>query len=320
MARKKEGAIMVPTPQEPEQVDLFRCEIKDWPLKDDIASMEIPLFSLAKNPDTKTRVYRRGNKTVRIMPSGEGSATVFDKDLLIYAASQIVEARNRGLPVSRTLVIESIDFLMSTGRGDSRTSYENIMGMLRRLKGTAVETNIPTGGVVRTEGFSMIDNYVVLSEERRIISKKDPSTGEATPVDVSRPLRFKIVISEWLMNGLLEYEVLTLDRKYFTLSKSIERRLYEVARKHCGYQPLWKIDIDLLAEKVGTTRDRAHFREDLRAVMDEDSIPEYKIALDRAKRPDDVVFYTKDSAKLSKALMEGEMFQWFGTLYRDRRD
>ena len=69
---------------EPEQGDLFRCEITNWPLKDDIASMEFPIFSLSKNKDLETREYRRGNRVVKIIPSGVGAATVFDKDLLLY--------------------------------------------------------------------------------------------------------------------------------------------------------------------------------------------------------------------------------------------
>ncbi|RBH38040.1 hypothetical protein C3F00_043525, partial [Pseudomonas sp. MWU13-2860] len=79
-----------------EQGDLFVCDIANWPVKDDIASMEIPLFSLKKNKDVEVREYRRGNKTLRVIPSTVGAATVFDKDLLIYVASQIVEGMKQG--------------------------------------------------------------------------------------------------------------------------------------------------------------------------------------------------------------------------------
>jgi hypothetical protein len=113
----------------PEQGDLFLCEIANWPVKDDVASMEVPLFSLSKNKDLKIRTFKRGNKSVNIIPSSVGAATVFDKDLLIYIASQIVEqlnlnkARGDNKPVSRTVQIESIDFLHGTSRGDGRRSF-----------------------------------------------------------------------------------------------------------------------------------------------------------------------------------------------------
>ncbi|WP_443019818.1 replication initiator protein A [Sphingobium sp. CAP-1] len=31
--------------------------------------------------------------------------------------------------------------------------------------------------------------------------------------------------------------MLTLNRRYFRLRKPLERRLYEIARKHCGFRP-----------------------------------------------------------------------------------
>lgn len=294
--------------EEPIQDDLFVCEISNWPVKDDIASMEIPLFSLTKGQDTQIRQYARGSRVVRVIPSGVGSATVFDKDLLIYAVSQIIEARNQGMPVSRTIKIDSYDFLVGTDRGDGRKSFESILGMLRRLKGTTIETNIPTGQVVQTDGFSIIDNYKVLSEKKR----RDSKSGE----DVSRVLSFTLTVSDWLWNSMMNYEILTLDRGYFRLSKPIERRLYEIARKYCGDKALWKINIDLLAEKVGTSRPRFKFRDELRDAIAADRLPDYRVALDPNTSPDNVVFYTRESAKLSKHLISegGAMIAWFNSL------
>lgn len=298
------------------QSELFVCDIANWPVKDDIASMEVPIFSLAKQKDTKTREYRRGAKIVRIIPSSVGAATVFDKDLLLYIASQIVEARNQGRPVSRTVQIDSIDFLLGTVRGDGRASFERIIDMLRRLRGTTIETNIETGSVRQTEGFSLIDTYKILSENKRTETSRPAETKKPVSKEVSRVLRFSVTISEWLYNGLMNYEVLTLDRGYFRLSKSIERRLYEIARKHCGDQPLWKVSIDLLADKIGTTQERYRFRNELRQVIVGDRLPEYHLALDPHKSPDDVVFYTRNPSKLARELIRSQSFEWFQTLER----
>ena len=314
-ARKQQPA---PVPREPEQGDLFLCEIANWPVKDDIGSMEFPLFSLSKQKDTRTREYRRGNKVVRIIPSTVGAATIFDKDLLLYAASQIVEALNMGLPVSRTVKVESCDFLLGTDRGDGRTSFESIIGMLRRLRGTSLETNVPTGKgrVTQTEGFSMIDSFRVLSEKKRTVAVVDKATGKTEPVEVERVLSFTMTISEWLYNGLLNFEVLTLDRGYFSLTRPFDRRLYEIARKHCGDQPMWKMNIDDLAEKIGTGQPRRRVREDIRHAIKSDVLPQYRIALDTSASPDDVVFYTRDTAKLSLFLIRDHMTGWFDALER----
>jgi plasmid replication initiation protein len=312
--RKKPGQFS----QEPEQGDLFVCEIANWPIKDDIASMEFPLFSLAKQKDTKTREYRRGSRVVRIIPSTVGAATVFDKDLLLYVASQIVEARNQGLPVSRHVQIDSTDFLLGTDRGDGAANYDRIIDMLRRLRGTTIETNIPTGAdkVTQTEGFSMIDSFKVISGKTRLNTAIDPKTGKSETIEVERVYSFSVTISEWLYNGLLNFEVLTLDRAYFGLTRSIERRLYEIVRKHCGDQAMWKINIELLAEKVGINRALFKVRDEFRQTIANDQLPQYRMALDSRTTPDDVVFYTRDAAKLAMELIRTRSQEWFDTLER----
>jgi plasmid replication initiation protein len=297
------------------QGDLFRCDITNWPLKDDLASMEFPIFSLSKNKDLETREYRRGNRIVKIIPSSVGAATVFDKDLLLYIASQLIEAKNKGMPTSRTVVIDSCDFLIGTERGDGRASFERIVDLLNRLRGTTIQTNIETGGVIQTEGFGLIDGYKISHEKKRTVKEADERGKEVTR-HISRVLQFSVTVSEWLYNGLMNYEVLTLDHAYFRLSRSIERRLYEIARKHCGDQPMWKINIDLLAEKIGTRVSRAKFRDELRQTIKADALPEYRLALDTAVKPTDVVFYTRNSGKLSRELVRLNLSPWFSSLER----
>lgn len=300
---------------EPEQGDLFRCEITNWPLKDDIASMEFPIFSLSKNKDLETREYRRGNRVVKVIPSGVGAATVFDKDLLLYIASQLIEAKNQGLPISRTVVVDSCDFLVNTSRGDGRASFERIVDLLDRLRGTTIQTNIETGGITQTEGFGMIDHYKIISEKKRI-EKQVGERGKEVTRTVSRVLQFSVTISEWLYNGLVNFEVLTMDRAYFRLTSSIDRRLYEIVRKHCGDQAMWKINIDLLSEKLGLKASRRQFRALLRQRLLADLLPDYRMALDTDTKPDDVVFYTRNTGKLAKHLIANSLSAWFSGLER----
>ena len=301
-----------------EQGELFACELANWTIKDDLTSMEFPLFSLAKQKDTNTREYRRGNRSVRIIPSTVGAATVFDKDLLIYVGSQIVEARKQGKPVSRTVQVDSSAFLIGTARSDGGASFDRIIDMLRRLRGTTVETNIPTGKdkITQTDGFAMIDSFRILSQKTRKITQKNKKTGRAEEVDVERVFSFTVTLSEWLYNGLMNYEVLTLDPGYFKLTSAIQRRLYEIARKHCGDQPLWKINIDLLAEKIGTTRERYKVREEIRNAIKENALPDYRIALDTSVSPDVVVFYTRNAFRLSMELIAKKATTWFQGLER----
>ena len=111
--------------------------------------MEFPLFSLSTKPDTSVREYSQPgtNKRVRIIPPVIGAATVFDKDLLLFLGSQIIEARKAGMPISKRVKFDTYDFLTGTSRDPGGNAYSNVLDMLRRLKGTQLETNIVTGVV-----------------------------------------------------------------------------------------------------------------------------------------------------------------------------
>ena len=56
----------------------------------------------------------------------------------------------------------------------------------------------------------------------------------------------EVSLSEWVFNAISAREVLTLHRNYFRLRKPLERRLYEIGRKHCGQASEWKISLEKL--------------------------------------------------------------------------
>jgi plasmid replication initiation protein len=65
-------------------LDFFIADLTTWTLKDDQASMEHPMFSLAKSPDTAIRYYEHNGNTITVAPSAYGMPTIWDKDVLIY--------------------------------------------------------------------------------------------------------------------------------------------------------------------------------------------------------------------------------------------
>lgn len=286
------------------------------PVKDEVISMDIPFFSLAKrsDDDNKIKVYKDGNRSVTIVPPLIGSATIFDKDLLIYATSLIMDLINRGEEPARSFDVESTDFLRKTHRGCGRPSYEGILPMLMRLQGTTIHTNIETGGVVQMKGFGIIESYEILAKKERLETKPHPKTGKTESREVVRPLKFRFTLSEWFYNSVKDKRVLTLDEKYFTLPTAIERRLYEIARRHCGSVPMWAIDIGLLAKKVGTAQPMYQFRESLRFAIKDDRLPRFHIALDVGVKPNQVVFYTRDKAIFDAHLEIQGQRKWFDTL------
>ena len=91
--------------QQREQLDLFRALPGDGMAPRDAQDlMAYPFFSLAKSRRTAPIDFRSGGVTVRVEGTQEhGIATIWDADILIWAASQIVEARDAGLRTSRLM-------------------------------------------------------------------------------------------------------------------------------------------------------------------------------------------------------------------------
>jgi plasmid replication initiation protein len=76
----------------------------------------------------------------------------------------------------------------------------------------------------------------------------------------------EVKLSEWLFNAVKAFEVLTINQSYFGLRRPIERRLYELARKHCGNQHSFVINAELLQNKCGSKSTTFEFRRALREI------------------------------------------------------
>ena len=247
------------------QRDFFVADLCDLSMKGDRASMEHPLFAL-KAGDKKVREYRRslGNEmlSVTIKPSTDGCATINDKDIWIYCISQLVEAQNRGRAISRVVRFTAYDFLITTQRGTSGDDYNAMADALSRLKGTNIETNIETYALRERAGFGLIDSWSVVEEKN----------GRMVAVEVTLP--------NWLYRSIESNAVLTLSPDYFRIRKPLHRRVYELARKHCGAQKKWQCSIDTLYEKSGSRASKKEFNRMLRDLVLASDLPEYTVTID----------------------------------------
>ena len=83
---------------ERDQLELFRALPGDLAPRDAQDLMAYPFFSLAKTKRIVPIDFRAGAIAIRVEAVPEhGMATIWDADVLIWAASQIVEARDAGL-------------------------------------------------------------------------------------------------------------------------------------------------------------------------------------------------------------------------------
>lgn len=258
------------------QLSFFTADITGFSPKSDRHSMEHPLFTLSKKGINKDCItYTHGDIKITITPSSIGYATIWDKDILLYAVSQLMEAMNRGREISRTIRLTSNRLLEATQRGTGGRAYELLKDALTRLRGTTITTNLATNGTRRARGFGLIDEWEVIEKDK---------TGLMVEMELT--------ISRWLFNAVTGKEVLTLNRDYFRLSGGLERRIYELARKHCGNQDFWAISIPLLYKKSGSQATLKEFRRMLKKIYEADEIPDYHLSYD--VKNDNLVVSPKD--------------------------
>jgi plasmid replication initiation protein len=277
------------------QLDLFVANLLDYNLKDDMATMEAPLFSLSTKPDMDTWKWTSPDKKkwLEVTPSSIGRATIHDKDLLIYLTSQLVAAMNDAARCGTKMPGRRIrftlhDFLIATGRDTAGKSYTSVESTIDRLSGTRLKTNIEMGNIDRRSSFGLIEraDYVIETD----------SSGR------KRMTAIEVSLSEWLYRALEQKNILTISSHYFQLRKPLEKRLYELARKHVGEQPEWIIDEDNLLAKTGSKANIREFRRMILAIIADDSIPDYRMANHKSHTgAKQVRFYQKSAKKLALA-------------------
>jgi hypothetical protein len=238
--------------------DFFLCDIFDALPKDDLATMEHPVFSLSTRPDRRILEYEHNGVQMTVTPSVRGLATIHDKDILIYCVSQLMAAINAGRAVSRTLHLRAHDLLVASNRETSGDGYKRLRDAFERLAGTRITTNIATGEIEVTRGFGLIESWEIVRRSRG-----------------GRMISVAVTLSEWLFRAVMAKSVLTLSRDYFRLRKPLERRIYELARKHCGRQPAWTVSVDTLLKKSGSASPRRVFRKMLRDMIAAGHLPDY---------------------------------------------
>lgn len=241
-------------------------------VKSDCHSMEHPFFSLATKADVRVVKYERNGVKISLFPHMVfGLPTIFDKDILLYCSSVIMAEfnKNKDKPPPKTISFTAHDLLTATRRHTNDMGYKMLKNAFARLTGCLIETNIETN---KTKQFGMFH----ILESCAGIEKIDTE---------ERLIKLRVTVSDWFYNALLGKEVLTVNPDYFNLRKPLERRLYELGRKHCGKQPGWSVKLTTLHEKCGARSPLKNFRFTLREIIKDDlkrnHFPDYSMNLDK---------------------------------------
>ena len=254
----------------------------DAKFKIDVMSMEAPVFAISKNVEKNKEEFQwssvDGKMKLTIIPSVLGRPTMYDKKIIVYIISCLVQRRNDKLPISKTVKFPIYDYLTATDcmtGGDEYISFEK---GLDRLKTNSFKTNIKSNNIEITSLFSLIDSYQLHKVNKKV------KYAEVT-------------LSDWIFNAIEGFNVITIKQEYFKL-KPLEKRLYEIARKHVGNQAEFKIKTQHLWKKTGSISTSKEFNRMLKVIIESNLLPDY-----RAKIIGEfTVLYQKDANKLLAAM------------------
>ena len=225
----------------------------------------IRFFRSRPNPETRSLKYTHGENSLEIIPSALGLPTVFDKDVLIYCISKLVAMKDDGREIGPCIRLTTHDLLVQTNRPTNDLGYERLGPALDRLKGVTVKTNIKTGDGVTTRGFGLISEY---------------EYNRKGSMFADRLRYLEIELSPWLFRAIEACDVLPISRNYFRLRRPLDRRIYELARKHCGQQTHWRVSLDVLQKKSGSNSPAKKFAFYIRHMIASNHLPDYTVTLE----------------------------------------
>ncbi len=223
--------------------------------------MEHCWYNLSNKKRTSDIEYLVGEgeaqRFIRIAADAEyGMATIFDSSVLIFAASQFIEAINRGLKVGREFHFTGYEYFTFMGKGISGRGYLDLWAALQRLQATRVETNIKMNATSkRAHSFNM------LSEIKQV-------------VEDGKHRGYSIILPDFFYENLLDARnVLTLHKDYFSLTSGLERWLYLYARRAAGGRnDVWIEDLERVYSKTGALSSLSEFKRQVGKIFDKGSL------------------------------------------------
>jgi plasmid replication initiation protein len=278
------------------QLEIFGVSAVEPPWRDNRDAMEYPFLALQKKR-TRPITYRKGDLHLSIAADIRFSiATIWDWDLIIFAASHLNDGIEAGLKPSPRIRFVPYDCLRQLGRSTGGKDYRELAQSIRRLRATLVITNIRhDDGAGEEQPFSWLTWYSIPKRYTR--SAMTPEAPEGEP-DPARP--WEIELPLWLYNAILRRrDILAVHPDYFRLTGGLERWLYRLARKAVPDRaevPAIHFRMDTLHERSGCTRPLKKFAFDIRKMAESQPLPEYGIRIDRDGKHELVTLY-RDHAK-----------------------
>jgi plasmid replication initiation protein len=235
--------------------------------------MGYPFFSLGESLRLAPMRYQSAGVAITVEGASErGIATIWDADILIWAASQVLKARQERTGTSRLLVARPAEILQFVGRRNGIEDHDRLRSALDRLQSTTIATSFRQPEGRRRHRFSWI------SEWKEHASSKD------------WPTRISLMLPDWLYLGLLDGSLsLASDPRYFALKGGLARWLYRLLR--FGRIDAGKFEFLHLYGRAGTLMWPADFARHLRRIVAEQSLPGFHLGVTRGPAQQEILTF-----------------------------
>lgn len=230
--------------------------------RDIMEVMEVPFLALSKNRTTPIN-YESPDGSIKVKISRHTDhyvASIYDWDIILFAASKMQEVMNSGSDIPpRTLIVPRHELLKAIHKHNVKKQKEDLEASLNRLRSTLIDTTIRNEDYRYRGGFGFLDSW-----------------GYTERKDIKE---FRITLSQWLYDGICKKgSLLKVSSEYFTITSGLKKFLYRTARKHVGKnENSWDFSIEKLYEKSGSEREFKKFKHDLKKVVDDNDLPGYFI-------------------------------------------
>jgi plasmid replication initiation protein len=203
-------------------------------------------------------------------------ATIWDADVLIWAASQLNSMKNKGVnDPPRTLHARPYELLKAIGRSSGEDHADLLFAALTRLKSTIIDTNIRPKDGEEKSIFSWIDAGGIKKKRRR-----DGTVARGEDVGLS------ITVSDWFYRSVLDDRaLLTIDPAYFSITGGRERWLYRIVRKHAGGAGPngFAIKFPTLFEKSGAEGTYRRFKFEILKIVQRNALPGFELFVETGR-------------------------------------
>jgi len=239
-----------------------------------------PYFTLTKQKRTKPMRFFNEEQNVRIEIHGieiNGIANIHDADLLLWFSAEVRRHYEKTGQITHRIFYNPRKMLVEIGRGKGGMQINRLQESLERLVSTYVRTTVRTEHQKGKGGFHWLDYWK---------GSQDNKTGEPKNL-------WSVGMSEWLIQGIIQdTNILTLHPGYYSLTSGLEKRLYQIARKHAGKQNFGAMmTMETLYKKTGSSENTRKFAYKVRTIArEEGALLDYNISVISDKGSEKVWF------------------------------